>query len=218
MTSPPSNWRSILLTRHGATALNSDDQTKDRIRGWEDWPLSDHGKEEAKKLAEMIGYSGSVPEILLFSDLVRAQETAVIIANALNIPLELPPTMDFRPWDVGDFVGTNAAETMPKLADYANAGYERVPGGESFNQFRKRFLLGLYEALLRNHGFIGIVTHHRCERLLKAWAKLEYPENGGIDLDEFTKKGDPTGHCEVIKVPIHRLALYKENIRILDLL
>ncbi len=208
MTSPPSNWRSILLIRHGATALNSDDPTKDRIRGCSDWPLSEHGKREALLLAEEIAYYDITPKILLTSDLLRAQETAVIIANALDIELELPPTMDFRPWDVGNFVGTNAAEAIPVLAQYAITGYERVPGGESFNQFRGRFFNGLVKALHRHGGLIGIVTHHRCERLLKAWAKAEFPENGSINFDEFTLKGDPTGHCEIIKVPVHRLELW----------
>ncbi len=207
-TSQTPNWRNILLIRHGATALNSDDHTVDRIRGWSDWPLSDQGKEEAKKLAFLDG----IPDILLTSDLIRAQQTAVIIANTLDIEMALPPTEDFRPWNVGDFVGRSAAEVVPLLAQYATQKpMLAVPGGESFLAFHDRFFLGLLRALQCYPGLIGIVTHHRCERLLKAWAKASYPENGFIDLDEFTCKGETTGHCEIIGIPVHRLELWYET-------
>ncbi len=205
MTSPQSDWRSVLIIRHGATALNSDDHTKDRIRGWTDWPLSENGKREAVNL---IGMLVEVPDVLFCSNLTRARQTAEIMAGILDIPLE--NTDSFLPWDVGLFVGANAAETMPKLARYAVETHKVVPGGESFNAFRVRFFTGLLNAL-GPPGLIGIVTHHRCERLLKAWAKAEYPENGDVDLDEFTKKGEPTGHCEIVKVPMHRLQLWKQH-------
>ncbi len=206
-TSPPPNWRSILLIRHGATALNSDDQTKDRIRGWGDWELSGHGGYEAVKLADKV--ADNTPAVLLHSDLLRAASTAWILAQILHVPVA-ETGKSFRPWDVGLFVGANAAETMPKLARYAVDSHKAVPGGESFDSFRTRFLSGLWMALQSHQGLIGIVTHHRCERLLKAWAKAQYPENGFVDLDEFTKKGEPTGHCEIIQVPVHRLELWRD--------
>ncbi len=209
-TSPGSNWRSILLIRHGATALNSKDQTRDRIRGWTDWPLSEGGMDEAWMLAKRIAIP---PDILFCSNLTRARKTAEIIANNFIISLRIRAA--FLPWNIGMYVGANAAETVPKLAQFAiRTPYASVPDGESFNTFRTRFLLGLLKALHEHEGLIGIVTHHRNERLLKAWAKAGYPENGAIDEAEFTKKGDPTGHCEVIQIPIDRLELYSHWVRL----
>ncbi len=206
------NERSILLIRHGATSLNSDDHTIDRIRGWTDYPLSEHGRAEAVMLADKI--APTKPTILLHSDLNRAAHTAWIIAKILYVPQAETGT-DFRPWDIGMYVGANARETVPKLARFATiTPYEAVPGGESFNTFRTRFLTGLLDALQRHEGLIGIVTHHRNERLLKAWATACYPENGGIDETEFTRKGETTGHCEIIKVPLDRLELYAQHVKL----
>ncbi len=211
-TSRGSGLRSILLIRHGATALNSDDHTVDRIRGWTDHPLSEHGEQEALLLATKV--STNPPDVLLYSDLIRARQTANAVSYRLGIPLG-HSGMEFRPWNVGMYVGANAKETVPKLARYAiHTALKTVPGGESFHAFRTRFLLGLLKALQRYQGTIGIVTHHRNERLLKAWAKLGYPENGDIDTDEFTKKGETTGHCEVINVPMGRLELYAQFIKL----
>ncbi len=205
------NERSFLLIRHGATSLNSNDHTIDRIRGWTDWPLSKEGASEARLLAMQIN-KGHV-EVLLCSNLTRAEQTASIIADELGIPYHMSAA--FLPWDVGFYVGANAAKTVPKLARFATiTPIEAVPGGESFNTFRTRFLTGLLKALQQHQGLIGIVTHHRNERLLKAWATACYPENGGIDEAEFTKKGETTGHCEIIKVPLDRLELYAQHVKL----
>ncbi len=205
------NERSILLIRHGATSLNSNDHTIDRIRGWTDYPLSKRGIEEADRLAAKIT---TKPDVLLYSDLIRARQTAMIIASDIIVPLA-GSGMDFRPWDIGMYVGANAALTVPKLARFAMVTpLQAVPGGESFHAFRTRFLLGLFKALQQYPGLIGIVTHHRNERLLKAWAKFGYREDGSIDPDEFTKKGETTGHCEIIQVPVDRLELYLRHVKL----
>lgn len=197
--SPPSTWRRILLIRHGATALNSDDHTVDRIRGWQDWPLSKQGVEEARLLAMQINKPLAA---LLCSNLTRAEQTASIIADELNIPYQT--SAYFLPWDVGEFVGKAASEVVPILARYATETPNKVvPGGESFNSFSYRFFDGLLSALLRHDGLLGIVTHYRNERLLKAWAKAGY--RSSIDPDEFTMKGKTTGHCEIIEVPVDSL-------------
>ena len=48
---------------------------------------------------------------------------------------------------------------------------------------------------------LGIVTHHRGERLLKAWEAKGFPEDGTIDHDTFTKKGDHTGAAIQMQIP-----------------
>ncbi len=207
-TSPAPNWREILLIRHGATALNSNDHTVDRIRGWQDWQLSDEGREQAVKLAKKIRVIR--PDVLLCSNLTRARQTAEVISDYIERPYpELSAA--FLPWDVGCFVGARSVDAIPRLAAYSTRWpYKQVPGGEAFATFRARLFKGLLNALRCHVGLVGIVTHHRCERLIKAWAKAEYPEDGSFDQDEFTKKGEPTGHCEIIRIPVHRLELWEQ--------
>ena len=195
--------RSILLTRHGNTKMNNDDTSVDRLRGWIDVPLSPDGKKEAERVAKVI--AKHEPEAIFTSDLCRAEETASIISKHTGIKVE-KPTKDFRPWDIGDFAGKKANEAVPVLAKYAeNTPDKPMPGGESFNSFRNRFFGGLRKALEKHDGLVAIVTHHRAERLLKAWVKDGHRPDGEIDKAEFSKKGEPTGHCEIIDIPMKRL-------------
>ncbi len=195
--------RSILLTRHGATKMNNDDVSVDRLRGWIDVPLSPEGKKEAQRLAVSVAKHG--PEAIFTSDLCRAEETANIISKHTGIKVE-KPTKDFRPWNIGDLAGEKAMSAVPVLAKYAEHTPDKpVPGGESFDTFRNRFLGGLRKALEKSDGLIAVVTHHRAERLLKAWIKDGCRPDGEIDKAEFSKKGEPTGHCEILNIPIKRL-------------
>jgi broad specificity phosphatase PhoE len=195
--------RPILLIRHGCTALNKNDSSADKIRGWKDVPLNEIGRKEADKLGERL--KGNGPDYLVSSDLIRAKETAVIISKVSGIPLELV-TKSFRPWDVGKYAGTSSQESVPILAEMAEKQPDkRVPGGESFNTFKSRLFGGLYNLLRANNEIPGIVTHHRVERLLKAWQAAGYPKNGDIDPRVFAQKGEAPGHLEVFGVPVERI-------------
>ncbi len=199
--------RSILVIRHASTKLNNDSPSIDRIRGWTNHPLSDAGLEQAKKLADEIALDP--PKVLLCSDMKRAVDTAQIIAKRINVKLE-EPTADFRPWHTGELTGCVVQEVMPTLLRYAiEMPDEVLPGGESFNRFRKRLLGGLRTALekydLLGHDLLGIVTHHRSERVFKSWAKAGFPGDGSIDVEEFKRRGAPTGHCGVMNIPTNRL-------------
>lgn len=202
------NLREVQIIRHGATRMNNDDVSVDRIRGWIDVPLSADGKKEAHRVAEVI--AKDPPDALVSSDLCRAHETAEIIAKACGVKLDRS-SKDFRPWNVGEFAGKKAKEAVPVLAKYAGEEPDKpLPDGESFNTFRSRFLKGLLAALRKHDGRVAVVTHHRAERLLKGWAKAGFPKDGAIDEAEFSKKGEPTGHCEILKIPLAKLAAAAE--------
>lgn len=196
-----STLRRVLLVRHGATALNHSDAARDRLRGWLDLPLSGEGQVEAWQLSMAM----ERPNILLCSDLRRAVETAEIVAYHVNVRMGMP-VRDFRPWDIGELAGQRAIEAVGILASYADQKpTEPVPGGESFDTFRRRFLVGLVRALEAYTGTIGIVTHYRCIRLLRAMEKGGWKLDGSIDQDEFTRKGAHTAECEAIGIPVDRL-------------
>ena len=196
--------RQILLIRHGETSLNSNDNSADRIRGWTDVPLTEKGRQGAKKLGEKLKTGG--PDILASSDLIRAKETAVIVSKVSGIPLELV-SKSFRPWDVGKYAGTSSKDSVPMLADMASKQpNKKVPGGESFNAFKTRLFNGLYNMLRSvDSETVGIVTHHRVERLLKSWQAAGYPKDGQIDVRVFAQKGECPGDAEWFAVPFERL-------------
>lgn len=195
--------RKIQLVRHGATRLNNNDISVDRIRGWKDIPLSEDGRKEAKRLGEKM--QEEPPDFIVSSDLERTLETAAIISSKTKAPLKIV-TKDFRPWNVGDYAGKLSKDVAPILADYAeNHPTKAIPGGESFNAFRKRFFGGLAEVLDNKEGVPAIVTHHRGERLLHAWLKAGCPPDDSLDIREFNKKGEHTGAVMHLDLPIQKV-------------
>lgn len=200
-TKPAGNGsQPLLLIRHGATKLNNDDVSVDRIRGWKDIPLSPDGREEANRLGEKL--KSDRPACIVSSDLVRAAETADIIAKHLGMKVD-EKTPGFRPWNVGDLAGEKTQKAIPILAKYAiEKPNEPVPGGESFHDFEARFFQALSEAIQKygSKGKLAIVTHHRDERLMEGWRAAGFPADGEIEKAAFNRKGEPTG--EVIPMTI----------------
>lgn len=195
--------RQIMIVRHGATSMNNEDVSVDRIRGWRDIPLSAEGKQQAKRL----GYAmlNDRPDVIVSSDLKRAHDTAKTVSGIIGVPVS-DVSQSFRPWNVGDYAGMVSKKAIPILARYAcDTPDTPIPGGESFNDFKDRFFDGLNDTLQKYDGRVAIVTHHRNERLIHAWAKAGFPDDHGIDIAEFNKKGEPTGGVKSLEIPAESL-------------
>jgi len=199
------SMRTIRVMRHGATKLNNDDVSTDRIRGWKDIPLSADGREEAEKLAKK--QAKDPPDTIISSDLKRAADTAKIVAEACGMEVA-EVTKGLRPWNVGDYAGKTSKEAVPILCEYAIKTPDKpIPGGEPFSAFRNRFFNALNDAVQKYpDGLLAICTHHRGERLLAGWAAARYPADGSIDGKEFTKKGESTASAEDMELPLDKLA------------
>lgn len=186
--------RTIIFIRHGSTDMNSDDNSVDRLRGWKDIPLNEGGKQHARDTAQLL--KSDPPSKIVTSDLKRAAETAEIISRITGAPV-VWKTQKFRPWNVGKYAGQLSSKAVPIIGAYAkDKPFYEIPGGESFDTFRRRFFSGLDEALDKYEGVIAVVSHHRCERLLKAWIAADYPTNNGIDIKVFNQKGEKPGTAE----------------------
>lgn len=197
--------RKFYLIRHGATALNSESGGPDRIRGWSDIPLSKEGEEEAKKLGQELKSSGL--GMLYYSTLIRARETAQAIAATTQAILI--PEPDLRPWNLGEFTGKESKAVHPQMMDFAmHKPDEPIPGGgESFNHFKFRVMACVKKLLETTPSDIlfGIVTHHRVERLLKAWVAGGERPDLEIDFGAMFKHGESTGHAETIEIDPQKL-------------
>ena len=178
----------MMVIRHGTTQLNSDG----RIRGWLNVPLSEEGRVDAQDMGKYL--RNSPPDMIYTSDFDRAAETAKIISEATGTPIK-ETTEALRPWDLGDLAGQIASEVHPIISDYVtNRPDEKIPGGESFNTFKNRFLGKIQEITKDNPGkLVAIVTHHRGERLLDGWADAGQPEDFSVDPDAFLQRGIPPG-------------------------
>jgi broad specificity phosphatase PhoE len=144
----------ILLARHGETDWNRDG----RFQGWADPSLNDAGRAQARTLA---GRLRDVPfDAVYSSDLRRAHETAVIVAEPHGVPVVSDPGL--REIDVGSWSGLTRAEIE-----------ERFPGaehhdGETREEHRERVVAAV-ERIARAHTGerILVVSHGGSLRALR---------------------------------------------------
>lgn len=73
----------FILTRHAVTDWND----VGRIQGHTDIPINSKGKEDARKMGEILLPLGV--ELIVSSDLKRSKETAEIIQAILNVPMDI---------------------------------------------------------------------------------------------------------------------------------
>ena len=131
----------LLLVRHGETDWNA----PGRLQGHTDRPLSDYGREQARRLAEEL--AGEQFDAVYASDLARARETAEIVGERLQLPVVLDA--DLREKDWGTWEGLTSAQRLD---------IELV--GESTEQHERRMLAALGRIAAKNpHGRVLVVTH-----------------------------------------------------------
>jgi 2,3-bisphosphoglycerate-dependent phosphoglycerate mutase len=110
----------LLLVRHGETDWNAEG----RLQGQTDRPLNEFGRRQARRLADEL--ADQELEAIYSSDLVRARETAEIVAGRLGLPVNLDP--DLREKDWGTWEGLTALERdrVEFVGESTEAHQERI--------------------------------------------------------------------------------------------
>lgn len=126
----------VLLCRHGET---DDNRPPLRFQGWRDTPLNEHGRRQARSLAEQLPGAGIAS--IWSSDLARARETAEIVGGRLGLDVKLDWRL--REGNRGRWEGRlfeDVARTEPELfAGWERAGARwRFPEGESLQEQLER--------------------------------------------------------------------------------
>ncbi len=181
----------LLLVRHGETVWNQEN----RWQGQVDVPLSETGREQARRLARRLRAEGRPVRAIYASDLVRALHTAEILGEALGVP----PIPDgaWREMNIGTWSGLTTAEVIARYAgewERLRAG-EDLPrgGGETFAQFQGRILQAVRKLVERHAGEqVAIVTHGGVVRAFLLYCR-------GLDVSQFRQidKIGNTGLSEV---------------------
>lgn len=127
-------------------------------------PLTDKGKEQAKKLADEL--RNVQIDVVISSDLTRAHQTAEIIANSKNLQVRLDIRFRERSMEkydgmkTHDFLKLYTEENWRCLSDEEKLSHKLDPTDENFNEIYNRFIDGLQElALTYKNKTILIVSH-----------------------------------------------------------
>src|SRR5215472_5380989 len=137
----------LLLVRHGESTWNA----AGRIQGWLDPPLSDRGMAQSRELGERL--AGGRLAGFYCSDLVRARQTAEVIAGAVGV--EPLPEPGLREIALGEWEGKTRDELMDEYPDLwaqwaREPDWDIVPGGEGATPFAER-VTGTLRRLRERH-------------------------------------------------------------------
>jgi broad specificity phosphatase PhoE len=184
----------LLLCRHGQSTWNA----SGRWQGQADPPLSDLGRLQAQHASRAVG----TVDLVVASDLERARDTALIIAEAIGVgPVVIDP--DLRERDAGEWSGLTRAEIEEQWPGYLDRG-ERPPGWEPQDTLNERAMRALdrvhaeyegAEALVVTHGGViyAIEEHHGTE-----WARI-----GNLEARQLTYEGGTTRLGERLELIDH---------------
>jgi probable phosphoglycerate mutase len=141
------------LIRHGETDWNR----AGRWQGLADVPLSMLGRAQAASLAQRLAHEGFTVDHTYSSDLLRAWDTAQIVAQRLGLAVQPLPAL--REIDVGAWSGLTRPEIVARWPG-AFVTLHAAPDGENRDAFWQRVadaVLGLAEQ--HNKQRVLLVTH-----------------------------------------------------------
>lgn len=155
----------LLLVRHGETEWSR----SGRHTGWTDVPLTEHGREEARRLRPLIqAYRIGAAFV---SPLQRARETAELIGIH-----DARVDADLREWDYGGYEGITTPEIQRTRPGWFLFADGVVPGppehpGETVEQVGERvdrMLAKVDAAAAGTEGVVLLVAHGHLLRVLTA--------------------------------------------------
>jgi broad specificity phosphatase PhoE len=179
----------LLLVRHGETDWN----VERRFQGHADPPLNAAGRKQAQTLADEL--AGMQIDAIYTSDLVRARETAEIVAARICAPVF--PLSELREIDVGEWQGLTWQEIEDRYPEGVRGWHETGHGwlaGETYEQLAQRVLSALEDIAERHlDARVLIVGHGGTVRAVRAHVE-------GLTVAASRRGSTPIGNCEVFRI------------------
>lgn len=151
----------IIFTRHGESLANTLHIISNRDLPH---PLTALGRTQAAALAEKL--AGRPIQRIYTSPILRARETAEIVATRLNLPIEI--SAGLKEYDCGELEGRGDADAWAADGEFfrawlAGKNLDQAPsGGETFFEIQQRlagFVHGLVAAYGASEAEILCVSH-----------------------------------------------------------
>ena len=146
----------VILVRHGRTAFNA----AGRIQGRIDNPLDELGLEQARRVGRRLVRDVRGEAVIVHSPLMRAQQTAEIIAESSESVSKIVIDPDWIELDYGTFDGLHQSEV--EAATWRNWRADptfRPPGGESLVDVEERVRVALDRVLGFGARSVIVVSH-----------------------------------------------------------
>ncbi len=155
--SDPKSAVTLTVVRHGETEWNA----QGKFQGSSDIPLNEDGRRQAQEIANQLNADDY--DVILSSSLVRAKETADIIAKVLDKDVITSELLAEQ--NLGDFEGRTKTELIklfPQFVSDRLFHYKHITNGESEQKFRAR-VKAAKETLLKDYAgkHILLVSHRR---------------------------------------------------------
>jgi broad specificity phosphatase PhoE len=173
------------LVRHGQSTWNADG----RWQGRADPPLSDLGRRQAEVAAETIR-DLAVTRVFA-SPLVRAHQTATIVADALGLAVEPDPRLQER--DAGEWTGKTRSEIEAGWPGFLSGG-RRPAGFETDDILHERAIAAVRDIAGHASEPVVVISHGGLIRVVERALGSEphsVPNLGGLDI---RRKDAPGGH------------------------
>lgn len=145
----------ILIARHGQSDWNQEK----RWQGHADRPLTERGREQAQALADRLAHIEL--DAVYSSDLQRARDTAVVVAESQGLELRQLP--ELREVDVGSWSGLTRAEAEERFPEGFARWRDGYPGwkdGETYEAMTDRVLRAVDEVAAEHEGGRVLVVSH----------------------------------------------------------
>ena len=180
----------IFAVRHGQTDWNA----KSKVQGRSDIPLNQEGRSQASETAEKLLDINEPIDLVVTSPLIRALETAEIIANRINAKLEVH--QGFIERDFGVFEGMHFTQVdiyaLRRWTDNVP-----TPNGETIREAASRVSIALDDILEKHSGKnIVIVAHGHVLRSI-VWYFNGVPPDG--EEQNFS-----VANCSIFEFEAHR--------------
>lgn len=154
----------LLLIRHGETLWNAER----RFQGQTDVALSPRGEQQVAALVRAI--ESETVDVLYTSDLQRAWQTALILAEALGLPLHKETRlreMAFGRWEGLTYTELQQRDAALLAAWQADPSRTAPPGGETLLQIAERVSAALKTILATVQAHhVAVVAHSGPLRVL----------------------------------------------------
>lgn len=153
--------KSLYFVRHGESEWN----VADRICGTTDVALTKNGHKQAIETGETVLNSGIKIDMILYSPLMRAKDTAIHISNITGIPAKEEKRLIEQ--NFGRFEGTaprKSKEFVEAKSQFAN----NYDGGESMLKLAQR-IYNLLDELKEDNKVYMLVAHNGIARVVKSY-------------------------------------------------